>query len=69
MTKKRKEIMLLNMVYIALQLENLQGNNYIYYKIGEKLFKYYDLNKKHTQSLIDLNKDKIENIKKITKKE
>jgi len=69
MSDKSKEIMLLNMVYISLQLENLRGNDYLYYKLGEKLFKYFDLNKEYTTYIINLSKDKICNIKKITKGE
>lgn len=69
MSDKRKEIMLLNMVYIAFQLENSQGSNYIYYKIGEKLFKYYDLNKQFITHIIEIGKNNIKDIKKITKKE
>jgi len=66
---KTKQIMLLNMSYIALQLENIKDNHYIYFKIGEKLFKYYDIYKNFSKKLIEDNKSFIKNIKKITKKE
>jgi hypothetical protein len=69
MKTKTKQIMLYNMSYIALQLENIKEGSYIYYKIGEILFKYYDINKLHIKQLIEKNKTKIADIKKITKKE
>lgn len=67
--EKTKEIMLLNMVYIALQLENIKESHYIYYKIGSKLLKYYDINKHFILLMIENNKQYIKNVKKITKTE
>jgi hypothetical protein len=69
MSKKTKEIMIMNMSYIALQLENIKENHYIYYKIGEKLFKYYDIYNIFYNKLIDDNKNDIVDVKRITKKE
>jgi hypothetical protein len=69
MNEKTKEIVLLNMVYIALQLENVKEGHYIYYKIGLKLLKYYDINSLFIKLMIENNKDKIKNVKKITKPE
>jgi hypothetical protein len=69
MKEKTKEIMLLNLVYIGLQLENIQETHYIYFKIGEKIFKYFDLYQNFYKKLIEDNKDLIKNIKKITKRE
>ena len=69
MLEKTKKVMLLNMSYIALQLENIKESHYIYYKLGEKLFKYYDVFKLFYNKLIEDNKKNINNVKKITKKE
>ena len=69
MNDNLKEVMLLNLVYIGIQLQNCKEDHYMYFKIGEKIFKYYDINKNYLKIMIENNQDKIKNKKKITKSE
>lgn len=69
MKDKTKQIMLLNMVYIAFQLENIKESHYIYFKLGEKIYKYFDIFNSLIKYLIEQNKANIKDLKKITKKE
>lgn len=76
-SKMAKKLMILNCGYIGLQLEKVKESHYIYFKIGEKILRYYkmydifikDFIKKYFNELnllkTDSNKEKVKKIFKL----
>jgi hypothetical protein len=66
--KNKRSLLLLNLTYIGLQLQNIEINDYVHYKIGEITVKYTGVLKLFIQLIIQKYKDKLNITKKDNRK-